>query len=144
MPEETKQVIIDSLHRIGRQMRRTHDLSSGAGSLTLHQLQALQTIRHKQPVKMRDLANELGVSPASATLLVDKLIEGGWLSRTTDEQDRRSIYVQLTDIAKQRFTELRKRRHEQIDRILGHLARKDLEDLARILDKVCETMEAAS
>lgn len=144
MQDETKRSIMDSLLRIGRQMRRAQDMRAEAESMTLHQLQGLHIIRQKQPVKMRDLADEMDVSPASATILVDKLIEGGWLTRTTDEQDRRIIYVQLSDEAQRRFSTLHQRRHKQIDRILGHLTEKDLKDLARILHKVCETMEAAA
>lgn len=133
---------MDALLRIGRQMRHAQDMKREAKDLTFHQLQGLHIIHKKQPMKMHDLADALGVSPASATLLVDKLIDGGWVTRTFDKEDRRIIYVQLSDETKQRFATFQKRRHEKIESLLGALNQKELGELDRILHKICETMEA--
>jgi DNA-binding MarR family transcriptional regulator len=47
-------------------------------------------------LSMKDLANEVGVSPAVLTGLVDRLEEKGWVSRHHSPTDRRSIVILST------------------------------------------------
>jgi DNA-binding MarR family transcriptional regulator len=43
------------------------------------------------------LAQRLGVTAAAISLLVDRMVEHGWLERFRDEQDRRFLWVRLTE-----------------------------------------------
>jgi len=52
--------------------------------------------RHDQGLSMKDLAAEIGVSPAVLTGLVDRLEEKGWVRRDHSPVDRRSIVIMPT------------------------------------------------
>jgi DNA-binding MarR family transcriptional regulator len=48
-------------------------------------------------VPLRDVISDLGVSKQTAGELVDSLVVRGYVERTEDPQDRRRVYLTLTD-----------------------------------------------
>jgi DNA-binding MarR family transcriptional regulator len=133
MPEEVQRSILRHFYQINRCMHKQWLDGPGADALTMHQLQALFYIKHEQPVSMHKLAEELHILPGSATLLVDRLVESGWLVRVPDEQDRRSIHLQLSEQARNTLAAVIERRMKQAGSILKVLSAKDLQELDRIL-----------
>ncbi len=99
----------------------------------MHQMQALFFIKNEQPIRMRELADELLISPGSATLLADRLVESGWLIRTPDENDRRSIYLALSAEAGKKLVQLLKEKMRHAGGMLDKLNRSDMQELDRIL-----------
>ncbi len=57
---------------------------------------ALQMLRRKNPQRMRELVNGLGLPFSSATRLFGKLEEAGYVKRVYAEDDRRGVHVYLT------------------------------------------------
>ena len=133
MPEDIKRSILTHLYQINRRMRQQSAAGMGVENLTMHQMQALFFIKNEQPVRMRELADELLISPGSATLLADRLVESGWLIRTQDDSDRRSIRVELSAEAGKKLVELLKRKMKQTGVMLDKLDLKDMRELERIL-----------
>jgi DNA-binding MarR family transcriptional regulator len=76
--------------------KRTRD-SMGMGETDLlalrYLLQAQQSDRFLSP---RDLARVLGISSASVTVLIDRLVKSGHVERRSNPDDRRSIVVVAT------------------------------------------------
>src|SRR5438034_11027273 len=64
--------------------------------LTLAQFHALQAVWRREPISGRQLARELGVSPAAVVALADRLVEQGYLERVRDRDDRRIWWLRLT------------------------------------------------
>lgn len=133
MPEVIKRSILTHLYQINRRMRQQSAGGMGVENLTMHQMQALFFIKNEQPVRMRELADELLISPGSATLLADRLVESGWLIRTQDDSDRRSIHVELSAEAGKKLMELLKRKMKQTGVMLDKLDLTDMRELDRIL-----------
>lgn len=144
MSDDISRSIVGHLYQITRYLRPKTVGEAGTGGLTLHQLQAVRFIKQHQPVKMGELADELHISPGSATLLANRLIEAGWLTRRYDAQDRRTVYVELSKETNQKFETMMKRRMEQTDQILGHLSQADLRELDRILQTLLGSLAAES
>ncbi len=73
-----------------------------AGGTDIHQelsgsqLQAIITVREHQPVTIKELARLLLVSPPSASVMVDRLVEKGILTRQQSDQDRRKVVVSIS------------------------------------------------
>ena len=84
---------------------------------------------------MKDLATHLGITPPSASTLVDAMVEKRFLSRTKSEGDRRRICLALTPTAHRLLTTIHARKHSVFDAMLGKLSSKDKDQLARILMK---------
>lgn len=57
--------------------------------LTATQLECFQLVRHEGPLTASELARETGLTQASLSVIVDKLVAGAFLSREQDRTDRR-------------------------------------------------------
>jgi DNA-binding MarR family transcriptional regulator len=56
-------------------------------------------VRRLGTVSMSDLASQLGVSPPSASAMVDRLVEKKILTREHSTEDRRKVVVRISDNA---------------------------------------------
>jgi len=64
---------------------------------SIPQLNALFRIRHKGACGVSDLGEEMGVTNAAASQLLDKLVQQGLVTRAEDPQDRRNKLITLTE-----------------------------------------------
>lgn len=64
--------------------------------LTMPQFQMLITIKNYEPLKLKELAEYLSVSPPAASLMLDRLVELGLVVREQSSEDRREIQIRLT------------------------------------------------
>lgn len=71
-------------------------LSRVAG-LTAPQLLIMKTIAIKPGIFMGDLANEVSISQATVTSILDRLEGRNLVVRKRDAEDKRRVYAQLTD-----------------------------------------------
>ena len=71
------------------------DLAQAAG-VTPAQLRVLQIVGEKKDPTAKTLANQMGVSQATVTALVDKLVARSLVSRQPSAQDRRQTNITLT------------------------------------------------
>ena len=67
-----------------------------AADLTFTQLRALSVLARKQPQRMSDLAGALDMTPASASALIDRMDQRGFVTRRSDPDDRRTVLVELS------------------------------------------------
>ncbi|MFO7785449.1 MAG: MarR family transcriptional regulator [Desulfatiglandales bacterium] len=65
--------------------------------LTLSQIHAVEILNSQGVLKMKELAEKMGVTTGTLTVLVDRLEKAGLVERRPHETDRRSIRVLLTD-----------------------------------------------
>ena len=89
----------DSLIALRRILRATdlyaRDLAHSAG-LTPAQLRVLQIVAEKGSATPKELSKQMGVSQATITALVDKLVSREQVQRIQSETDRRQTNVTLT------------------------------------------------
>ncbi|NUH66846.1 MarR family transcriptional regulator [Sulfitobacter sp. S0837] len=89
----------ESLIALRRILRATElyarDLAQAAG-VTPAQLRVLQIVGEKKDPTAKTLATQMGVSQATVTALVDKLVARGLVTRLTSSQDRRQTNITLT------------------------------------------------
>jgi DNA-binding MarR family transcriptional regulator len=67
-----------------------------AADLTFTQLRGLSVLARKQPRRMSDLAEALEMTPASASALIDRMDQRGFVTRRSDPEDRRTVLVELS------------------------------------------------
>ena len=67
-----------------------------AVDLTFTQLRGLSVLARKQPQRMSDLAGALDMTPASASALIDRMDQRGFVTRRSDPEDRRAVLVELS------------------------------------------------
>ena len=76
---------------------------------SLAQIHAVEILGANGPLRMKDLADKLGVTTGTLTVLVDRLVKNGLVERQTTEGDRRAVAVNLTVTGQQMFAE-----HDQL------------------------------
>lgn len=64
--------------------------------LTVTQLNVMMVVHALQPISLKALAEEVGVSPASASAMVDRLVEMGSLRREQSKVDRRQVDITVS------------------------------------------------
>jgi DNA-binding MarR family transcriptional regulator len=60
---------------------------------TLAQMHALMVVNHHEGLSVKELAQMLGVSPPSASAMVERLVELGAVLREQSKQDRREVAI---------------------------------------------------
>jgi len=135
---ETEGIVerIDQLHRhLDRTMRETldaFDLSHGEYKLMVH-------LRYGGPPyrgKPGKLAERLGLSSGAMTNRLDNLEGRGLIRRVDDPDDRRGVFVELTDEGKKLWDEavgVQAEKEAIVDAALGAVEKRQLNELLRRL-----------
>ena len=77
------------------------ELQKDAGVGLSEMLVLLQLMFVGGKAKMAELADSLVVTRGGVTKLVDRLVAAGYLDRVPSEEDRRVVYAQVTDAARE-------------------------------------------
>jgi DNA-binding MarR family transcriptional regulator len=92
-------LIHDRIYEAGSNYFMDQDEKKSAVELSLPQKNLMLTVRRLGRVSMSDLASQLGVSPPSASAMVDRLVEKKILTREHSTKDRRKVVVRISDDA---------------------------------------------
>ena len=84
----------------------------------------------------KDLAGEAGINASSASELIGRLEEDGYLVRETDENDRRAVLLKLTEAGKARAEEIKAERESFLSELFSKLTEDEKETLSNLLDKL--------
>lgn len=117
-----------AIARLSRQLRQQN-----VGELTLSQWSALVTVEQHGRLRIGDIADREGVSAPTATRLVASLEERGLLRRETDESDRRSSHVSITEVGLQQLEEFRQASTAKLAQRLATLSEVDVKRLLDVL-----------
>ncbi|MCM3627539.1 MarR family transcriptional regulator [Paenibacillus glycanilyticus] len=99
-------------------------LEEGLAPLTEGQLNVLDILLQHEPMKPSELLQYLATTPAAITTLLDRMERNELIVRTRDNQDRRIVWVSVSEKGRneaQRGTEVRSKLiGESLDRISSH------------------------
>lgn len=99
-------------------------IEEGLAPLTEGQLNVLDILLQHAPMKPSELLQYLATTPAAITTLLDRMERNELIERSRDNQDRRIVWVTVTEKGKneaQRGTEIRSKLiGESLDRISSH------------------------
>jgi DNA-binding MarR family transcriptional regulator len=98
--------------------------------LTMGQLKTLAALASDQAMNVSTLAETLGVSKPTASILVDQVVQRGLAERTEDPEDRRRTLVTLTQAGSNLVAQLRQNGPQ--DRFVRWLEALDPDDLAAL------------
>ena len=104
--------------------------------LTLRQLQVLTLIRHTPGITGQDLAGHLGVSTATTSGLVDRVVGKAWVEREHDPADRRRVLLRLTAEGEELLAGLEVPTRLGRQLVLDRLTDAELADLARLVQRM--------
>ncbi|MCL1073101.1 MarR family winged helix-turn-helix transcriptional regulator [Shewanella dokdonensis] len=77
--------------------------------VSLAQIHTVEILGANGSMRMKELADKLGITTGTLTVQVDRLVKTGLVVRQPSANDRRSVEVQLTEKGQQMFVE-----HDQL------------------------------
>jgi DNA-binding MarR family transcriptional regulator len=136
---------LDAFDCLAQAVRRARGARSQGSDrqLTLSQYGLLLPLAEKEEARVRDLAEAAGITPPTATRILDALERGGIVRRAPDSADRRAISVTLTEhgrgVLQARHAWIRERQREfyaRLDAAEHAIAPGLLRGVAELIDEL--------
>jgi DNA-binding MarR family transcriptional regulator len=102
---------IDKIIRLAKTIEQSFTQDE---NLSLFQIEALTYISKQEIQTVTDLGNSLDTSPASASVLIERLVKKNLVYRGYSDSDRRKVHVSLTKYGLLEYKRLEKKRQEVI------------------------------
>ena len=98
---ELSQIIIELYDKISSW---EHAVVKKSG-LSPAQMHAVEIVGHHERLRMKELAEKMGITTGTLTVMVDRLEKNGLVTRQPHSTDRRSFVIVLTDLGREHFQE---------------------------------------
>lgn len=128
--EEFESVLISTIRTIMSEITQHQDLG-----ITGSQFHLLNKIEKEKVTNVKHLASILNVKPSAITVMLERLVQHGLVSRVQDEKDRRSVAVTLTEEGVRVLQLAKENSREVLKKYAALLDEYELEVLNSILQK---------
>jgi len=136
------------LHDAARLLRKRFEERARSHGLSTAQWRLLVRVFKEEGVNQARLAELLEIEPISVSRLIDRMVEGGWIERRLDDNDRRARAIFLTDRSRPIFGQMRAVAAEVYGQALTGLSMDERRGIIRGLEAICsnlsETPEGAA
>ena len=109
------------------------------------QFKTLMTLRHLGPCTLKDLASALGISPASASEMVERLVELKLIDRQQDPRDRRKIQIGLTRMAVKGVSRQESMIHKRVQQLMHRMGSETTQkwiEISECLSEIFDRLDA--
>jgi DNA-binding MarR family transcriptional regulator len=111
-------------------------LADVAEEVTLTQYRTLVVLASRGPQNLAGLAEAVGVTPATATRMCDRLVRKDLIRRRTERDDRRQLRVALTARGRSLVDAVTGRRRQEIARIMSEIPAEQQAILVQALGRL--------
>lgn len=134
-PKREVTKLADLILATGRAIKES---SSGASPdpLPMGHFKVLRFIAEQGLPTMRNIAEEMRITPPTATVMVDGLIAKKFVKRVEDRQDRRRILMQITPAGERILAEQEECFKKRVTKILACLNTEERKQFETILTKI--------
>jgi DNA-binding MarR family transcriptional regulator len=132
----TEIALVDAIQAMSRAVVAvtTRSLAGMAEEATLAQYRALVVLVSHGPQRVSDLAAELNVAPSTASRLCERLVGKGLAMRSRRDNDRRAVWISLTETGADVIGSAMRLRREAIRRLLLDLPTNPPSEVADVLN----------
>ena len=106
--------------------------------LSVAQISVLRLLAETGPLRVTDLAREIGLSASSVTGLIDRLEAEGHIERRRSLEDRREVTVVLTDAARHMLDVANAQIVAEVERLFAPLSDADIETITGLIAKLVD------
>lgn len=125
-----------------RKMRAHTRGSMGMNETDMSALRFLLAAHRKGSIpRQRDFAEELGISNASVSVLIDRLCRDGYAERIVHPADRRSVGIVPTEYSDTEVRGTLHRMHERMMNAVGTLSEDERVAVAKFLESMIRSVE---
>ncbi|MCA9331089.1 MarR family transcriptional regulator [Candidatus Saccharibacteria bacterium] len=98
----------------------------------------LFTIASREKTNIKEISTVLQITSGAATQHVEALVREGMVSRTVDENDRRTVVITLTEEGQALFRQLQKERLAKVSEFFADVSDEELDVFIEVIQKVKE------
>ena len=125
--------------RLGAMVSRLSDLN-----LSLTHIRALRLLASADSLAMKDLAEQLCLTPPSVTAATRRLIQSGLIDRAAHAEDSRVALLSITSAGQKLLDEISREQLSQMDLLLQGLAPEEQEQFLKLLERAVHALRARS
>ncbi|MGA2670202.1 MAG: MarR family transcriptional regulator [Dehalococcoidia bacterium] len=123
------------MHRDYSLLRRCEDRTYAEQGLTMEQFSVLVAMKYiGNPVRPTDVAEWIGRSPNSVSMIIDRMVKAGLVRRIRDKSDRRVVRLVTTSKAESAVERSTQVGWEFIQKIMSPLSHEDRHTFARLFE----------
>ncbi|MDP1808796.1 MAG: MarR family winged helix-turn-helix transcriptional regulator [Actinomycetota bacterium] len=134
--------LISLMMRMRRLFMQQSELSFEEHSTTILQFAAVDFLGGHPKSMVSELASGMRMSMSSATQLVERLVNAGFVRRLEDERDRRIIRLVTTDKGIGELNAVQLDIREKMKRVLSKISADDIKAFIRIQKTLLETLQS--
>lgn len=104
--------------------------------ITNNDMHVIEAIGVDEPKNMSSIARELSVTVGTLTIAMNSLVKKGYVERTRGKEDRRVVYISLSERGKAAYEHHAQFHKEMIQSVTSELTKEELEALIKALSKL--------
>lgn len=137
MPDEE---LADAILLVSRAMLgvAVRSLSAAEVEITLPQYRTLVVLVYGGTLRLADLAENLGVSPSTATRMCDRLVRKGLITRARGGLDRREVNLDVTEEGRRLVDMVMERRRHEVRAMASSIPAASRHQLVSCLQLLAE------
>jgi len=113
-------------------------LEMANNQLSVTEFSVLESLYHKGRQTIQQIGNSILISSGSMTYVIDKLEQKGYLKRSACAEDRRAIYINLTENGTELMNKIMPEYYKLVDYLFSSLTGNEAQTLVQLLGKVNE------
>jgi DNA-binding MarR family transcriptional regulator len=111
-------------------------ITSEYQDITNNDMHVIQAIGIGAPKNMSTIAKELSVTVGTLTIAMNSLVKKGYVNRERGVEDRRVVYISLSEKGLKAYAHHEQFHREMIDEVLRDLTPEETEGLVKALTKL--------
>ena len=139
MPSEKNKMALELWEKLSKahdKLKRVQSKQMFENKLTAPQFGVLDILNKIGPVPLKKISEEMMVTGANITCVVDNLEKEGFVKRVPSKEDRRVILAELTSPGKNKIDSLMPAYVENISSVISGLNENEQKELTKLLTKL--------
>lgn len=128
--------LIDLMTGVNQLIRHNTKCHHDANPLSIIQLRTLIFINREKRATMKAIADYLGVTAPTATVMINNLERVGFIKRQADKSDRRLIHIILSTRGKKKAADTLEQLKKKINLLFGQLTASEQKQFIKLLEKI--------
>ena len=104
--------------------------------ITNNDMHIIEAIGMNEPINMSTIAREISVTVGTLTIAMNSLVKKGYVLRERGKEDRRVVYISLTERGRAAYVHHARFHKAMIDSISDELTSEEMELLIKTLTKL--------
>jgi MarR family transcriptional regulator, 2-MHQ and catechol-resistance regulon repressor len=139
MAQDKKQTALDlweKLSKVYDKSRKIQAKQMFEEKLTAPQFGVLEIINKSGPISLKKISEEMMVTGANITCVMDNLEKEGFVKRIYSKEDRRVIFADLTPLGKSKIVSIMPKYLENMASVTSVLGEHEQKELIKLLNKL--------